>query len=146
MFPIINVHMYVFIHTIVNHYCYYYFILFYFTLFLFYFILFYFIYLLLFTLVCKFKCHRRCVFNVAQNCKWATKSNLEHDQADILPNVSQACYLTLSVILSIIIHVFTASRTVDICLSDFLSIYLSLCLSIYLSTCTCIYLSTYLSI
>lgn len=38
--------------------------------------------------VCKFKCHRRCVFNVVQNCKWATKSNLEHDQADILPNFS----------------------------------------------------------
>lgn len=38
-------------------------------------------------IVCKFKCHRHCVFNVVPNCKWTTRSNIEKDGADILPDV-----------------------------------------------------------
>ena len=41
-----------------------------------------------FSTVCKFKSHRRCVFNVSQSCKWTTKANIEKDENCTLPNVS----------------------------------------------------------
>ncbi|XP_019863877.1 PREDICTED: diacylglycerol kinase eta-like [Amphimedon queenslandica] len=38
--------------------------------------------------VCKFKCHRHCVFSVNQKCKWATRTNLESDGVKVSQDLS----------------------------------------------------------
>jgi diacylglycerol kinase (ATP) len=38
--------------------------------------------------VCKFKSHRRCVFNVKQCCKWTNRSNLISEGLDTLPDLT----------------------------------------------------------
>lgn len=46
-------------------------------------------YLSCLVIVCKFKSHRHCVFDVVKNCKWTTRSNIENDGADILSDVKK---------------------------------------------------------
>lgn len=39
-------------------------------------------------LVCKYKTHKRCAYQVKQNCKWTTIADLEHDGILVQDDVS----------------------------------------------------------
>ena len=46
--------------------------------------------------VCKYKTHKRCAYQVRQNCKWATTADLERDSIPVQDDVSIYVYILFS--------------------------------------------------